>query len=113
MKGVKGVKSVQRIVCGGCLDFKVVTALDADSFGAWEESKFAPEEKFLAKIKAIDGVTQVDRSSTQEIRGKSASTRFGIFSFRICIEITTGCGGPLWRNSGWARKGETWKLRRM
>ena len=25
---------MQRIVCGGCLDFKVVTALDADAFGA-------------------------------------------------------------------------------
>lgn len=50
---------MQRIVCGGCLDFKVVTALDAGAFGAWEESKFAPEEKFLEKIKAIEGVTQV------------------------------------------------------
>ncbi len=60
VKGVKGVKSVQRVVCGGCLDFKVVTALDIDSFGAWEASKFAPEEKFLAKIKAIPGVTQVE-----------------------------------------------------
>ena len=59
VKAVKGVKSVQRIVCGGCLDFKVVTALDAGAFGDWEASKFAPEEKFLDKIKAIDGVTQV------------------------------------------------------
>ena len=46
-------------MCGGCLDFKVVTALDAGAFGDWEASKFAPEEKFLEKIKAIDGVTQV------------------------------------------------------
>jgi hypothetical protein len=53
VKGVKGVKSVQRVVCGGCLDFKVVTALDADSFGKWEESKFAPEEKFLEKVKVL------------------------------------------------------------
>ena len=37
----------------------MVTALDVDSFGKWEESKFAPEEKFLAKIKAIKGVSQV------------------------------------------------------
>ena len=60
VKAVKGVKSVQRVVCGGCLDFKVVTALDAESFGAWEESKFAPEEKFLEKLKAIDGVSQIE-----------------------------------------------------
>ena len=60
VSALEGVSSVQRVVCGGCLDFKVVTALDAESFGAWEESKFAPEEKFLEKIKAIDGVTQVE-----------------------------------------------------
>lgn len=35
IKGVDGVKSVQRVVCGGCLDFKVVVALPADKFGAW------------------------------------------------------------------------------
>ena len=26
---------MQRVVCGGCLDYKVVVALDADKFGAW------------------------------------------------------------------------------
>jgi hypothetical protein len=31
------MKSVQRIVCGGCLDYKVIIALDASAFGAWEE----------------------------------------------------------------------------
>jgi len=60
IKAVKGVQSVQRVVCGGCLDFKVVTKLDAGSFGAWEGSKFAPEEKFLAEIKAIKGVGEVE-----------------------------------------------------
>ena len=60
MKEVKGVKGVQRVVCGGCLDFKVVTSLDVDSFGKWEEAKFAPEEKFLEKLKAIDGVSQIE-----------------------------------------------------
>lgn len=29
IKSVTGVKKVQRIVCGGCLDFKVIVALDA------------------------------------------------------------------------------------
>ena len=41
------------------LRIQVVTSLDVDSFGKWEESKFAPEEKFLEKIKAIKGVSQV------------------------------------------------------
>ena len=30
------MKEVKRVVCGGCLDFKVITALDAEKFGAWE-----------------------------------------------------------------------------
>lgn len=48
------------MVCGGCLDFKVVTSLDADSFGKWEEAGFAPEEKFLAKLKDIEGINSVE-----------------------------------------------------
>ena len=54
------VCGVQRVVCGGCLDFKVVTALDADSFGKWEEKEFAPESDFLDKVKAIDGISLVE-----------------------------------------------------
>ena len=42
------MKSVQRVVCGGCLDYKVVVALDAGSFASWEAKKFEPEEAFLA-----------------------------------------------------------------
>ena len=60
VKKVDGVKGVQRVVCGGCLDFKVITSLTAEKFGAWEESKFAPEESFLEKIKAIDGISSVE-----------------------------------------------------
>jgi hypothetical protein len=41
---------VQRIVCGGCLDYKLVTSLDADKFGSWEEAGFAPEDEFLTKV---------------------------------------------------------------
>eukprot|EP01041_Mallomonas_annulata_P008024 gene8024-16443_t len=60
VKAVDGVKSVQRVVCGGCLDYKVVVALPADKFGAWEQKKFSPEEKFLNAVKSIPGVTQVE-----------------------------------------------------
>ena len=60
IKAVNGVKKVQRIVCGGCLDYKVIVALDAADFGAWGESKFAPEEEFLAACKAIPGVSSVE-----------------------------------------------------
>jgi hypothetical protein len=31
-----------------------------DDFGPWEESGHAPEVEFLEKLKAIDGVSQVE-----------------------------------------------------
>ena len=60
LKAVKGSKGVQRVVCGGCLDFKIITTLDADSFGAWEGANFEPEASILAEMKAIDGVSLVE-----------------------------------------------------
>lgn len=35
LKKVDGVKSVQRIVCGGCQDYKVIVSLPAEKWGAW------------------------------------------------------------------------------
>ena len=60
LKAVDGVKEVQRVVCGGCLDFKVITSLSADKFGAWEAAEFAPEHEFLTKLKGIDGISVVE-----------------------------------------------------
>lgn len=60
IKATNGVKNVQRVVCGGCKDFKVIISLSADTFGAWEESTFAPESEFLEKIKAIKDVDTVE-----------------------------------------------------
>ena len=60
IKKVDGVLKVQRIVCGGCLDFKVVISLPESKFGDWEKASFAPEESFLEKIKKIDGVSVVE-----------------------------------------------------
>mmetsp|Transcript_11072 Transcript_11072/g.16694 ORF Transcript_11072/g.16694 Transcript_11072/m.16694 type:complete len:138 (+) Transcript_11072:18-431(+) len=57
---IDGVKSVQRIVCGGCLDYKVIIALPAEKFAAWEAAGFAPEADFLAALKAIPGITQLE-----------------------------------------------------
>ncbi|EED96420.1 predicted protein [Thalassiosira pseudonana CCMP1335] len=58
-KASKDVK-VNRLVCGGCLDFKLMTTVPLDDFGPWEASGFAPEAEFLEKLKAIDGVSQVE-----------------------------------------------------
>ena len=60
IKSVKGVKKVQRIVCGGCLDFKVITSLDAASFGAWAEAGFGPEAEVLEAWRKIPNVSAVE-----------------------------------------------------
>ena len=60
LPAMKAKGSVQRTVCGGCLDFKVNTSMSADAFGAWEAEGFAPESDFLAELEAIEGVTSVE-----------------------------------------------------
>ena len=60
LKALPGVVSVQRVVCGGCLDFKVMTQLTAEAFGDWENKGFAPEADFLAKLKGIAGISAVE-----------------------------------------------------
>uniref|UniRef100_A0A7S1U858 Uncharacterized protein n=1 Tax=Phaeomonas parva TaxID=124430 RepID=A0A7S1U858_9STRA len=52
--------TVQRVVCGGCMDFKVIMSLPADDFGTWDAAGFTPEAEFLDAAKAIDGVTDVE-----------------------------------------------------
>merc|ERR1719264_1858548 len=60
VSSVEGATSVQRIVCGGCHDFKVVTKLPKKDFEAWEAKQFAPEQEFLAAVKKIAGITAVE-----------------------------------------------------
>mmetsp|Transcript_13377 Transcript_13377/g.20075 ORF Transcript_13377/g.20075 Transcript_13377/m.20075 type:complete len:144 (+) Transcript_13377:43-474(+) len=60
IKAVSSDITVNRLVCGGCLDFKLMMTVPLDDFGPWEEKGFAPESAFLEKIKAIDGITQVE-----------------------------------------------------
>ncbi|CAE7167845.1 unnamed protein product [Symbiodinium pilosum] len=57
---VAGLSSVQRVVCGGCLDFKVVVKLPAEKYGDWEKAGFAPEEAFLGKLKGIEGISTIE-----------------------------------------------------
>jgi hypothetical protein len=57
IKAIEGA-SVQRIVCGGCLDFKVIISLPADRFPKLEEA--ALEATFLAALGAIAGISNVE-----------------------------------------------------
>jgi len=54
------VGTVQRIVCGGCLDFKIITTLPAGEFGKWEEGGFGPEKEILEGMRGIEGVSNVE-----------------------------------------------------
>jgi len=60
LSGLEGVVSVQRIVCGDCQDFKVVTKLTKPAFEAWSKGGFEPEAEFLAAAKKIAGVSAVE-----------------------------------------------------
>eukprot|EP00558_Chaetoceros_sp_UNC1202_P003905 CAMPEP_0197240108 /NCGR_PEP_ID=MMETSP1429-20130617/6464_1 /TAXON_ID=49237 /ORGANISM="Chaetoceros sp., Strain UNC1202" /LENGTH=146 /DNA_ID=CAMNT_0042699685 /DNA_START=15 /DNA_END=455 /DNA_ORIENTATION=- len=60
IKGVSEDITVNRLVCGGCLDFKLMMTVPLADFGPWEEKGFEPEGDFLEKIKAIEGITQVE-----------------------------------------------------
>eukprot|EP00793_Prasinoderma_coloniale_P005561 PRCOL_00004969-RA len=60
VKAIDGVKAVQRVVCGGCHDFKVIISLDAAKFGAWEGAEFAPEATFLKALGEIDGIKRIE-----------------------------------------------------
>jgi hypothetical protein len=57
IKAIDGT-SVQRVVCGGCKDFKVVISLPADKFQKLEEAGI--EEAFLNALRAIPGCSQVE-----------------------------------------------------
>merc|ERR1739838_28041 len=50
----------QRVVCGGCHDFKVITKLSKKAFEDWENAAFAPEATVLAALKNIPGVSAVE-----------------------------------------------------
>ena len=51
---------VTRIVCGGCSDFKVVTNSPKPDYDTWQAASHAPEEEFITKLKAIEGVLRVE-----------------------------------------------------
>mmetsp|Transcript_77565 Transcript_77565/g.225113 ORF Transcript_77565/g.225113 Transcript_77565/m.225113 type:complete len:146 (+) Transcript_77565:104-541(+) len=52
--------TVNRLVCGSCLDFKLMTTVPLEDYGKWEEAGHPPEKEFLEKIKAIPGVSLVE-----------------------------------------------------
>ena len=74
IKAVSDDITVNRLICGSCLDFKLMMTVPLDDFGAWEEKQFAPEPEFLEAIKKIDGVSQVETQTITNME-VSANTR--------------------------------------
>lgn len=60
IKKVSDQVTVNRLVCGACLDFKLMTTVPLDDYGKWSDAGHPPEAEFLEKIKAIPGVSQVE-----------------------------------------------------
>lgn len=64
LKALPGAE-VTRQVCGGCMDFKVSIVQPLSEHDEWAGADYNPvEEEFITKLKAIEGVSQVE---TQEI----------------------------------------------
>jgi len=60
LKGLSPGVTINRLVCGSCLDFKLMITMPLDDYGPWSEKDHAPESDFLSKIKAIDGISVVE-----------------------------------------------------
>jgi hypothetical protein len=60
IKKISDGVTVNRLVCGACLDFKLMTTVPLEAYGPWSEKGHPPEAEFLEKIKAIDGVSLVE-----------------------------------------------------
>jgi hypothetical protein len=50
VKAKDGFKSAQRVICGGCYDFKVILAFDHPKFEAWEKVCVIPSSRPTASI---------------------------------------------------------------
>jgi hypothetical protein len=58
IKAIEGFKKVDRVVCGGCSDYKLIISFHAAGFANLEAANL--EAAFLAKIGAIEGISQVE-----------------------------------------------------
>jgi hypothetical protein len=56
LKALDGFEKVQRVVCGGCLDWKFIIQFNESSF----PESVAGEEPFLEACAAIDGISGIE-----------------------------------------------------
>mmetsp|Transcript_40145 Transcript_40145/g.54618 ORF Transcript_40145/g.54618 Transcript_40145/m.54618 type:complete len:117 (-) Transcript_40145:219-569(-) len=58
VKSLPGFKAIQRVVCGDCLDFKIISSFDGSSFD--DAMKDFPGDIIVDALKAIDGISNVE-----------------------------------------------------
>jgi len=83
LEKVPGFVSCDRVVCGGCNDFKVVIKVKKEMFGDWEKLKFAPESEFLEAAKLVGGVSQLETQTYTFDSLSSLSTKPGKAAFTL------------------------------
>mmetsp|Transcript_12568 Transcript_12568/g.19027 ORF Transcript_12568/g.19027 Transcript_12568/m.19027 type:complete len:156 (-) Transcript_12568:1416-1883(-) len=64
---VDGVTNVERFIDEDCLEFKVVTSVDADNFSEWKKNKFDPEEFFVEMLEVIEGVSEIETQTFKKM----------------------------------------------
>merc|ERR1712046_123043 len=60
IKAADGIVKVHRMVCGGCLDFKVIAVCAVDKHGAWEAAGYPEMMALKEALGKIEGITQVE-----------------------------------------------------
>jgi hypothetical protein len=83
IKAVPGVTSVQRFVCGGCFDFKIVTSVAEPSYGAWAGADHSPEKEvsFLYRNDWILGSTTLTMHRAPSLDSLSLSLSLSLLLF--------------------------------
>ena len=71
MTDVSASRKFNRLMCGSCLDFNLMTTVPLDDFGLWEGNRFVPEKDFLENIMAIKVVSQVETQTITNVDPKS------------------------------------------
>merc|ERR1719215_1956005 len=59
LRNTIGVLSVQRVVCGGNKDFKIIVKMGLDSFNDWAAHNFSPENEVVEALLSVEGVSEI------------------------------------------------------
>ena len=60
---ISGLKDVQRVVCGGCQDYKIIISVSAAEFEAFSKGGHGPEDKFIGALKLLENCFNVETQS--------------------------------------------------